>query len=106
MADGGRVRVCRCMDGRKAGHALVETVIGRTRASGEHWPNQPGLPSFQPPSTHSSDCKSQGLFDSFHQDCLASMDTKSACQNLRQKVDNFVLTHLNKQECNSTMNKN
>ncbi|OPJ87957.1 hypothetical protein AV530_008017 [Patagioenas fasciata monilis] len=29
-----------------------------------------------------------------------------AYQNLRQKVDNFVSTHLDKQEWNPTMNKN
>ncbi|XP_010282021.1 PREDICTED: biorientation of chromosomes in cell division protein 1-like [Phaethon lepturus] len=31
---------------------------------------------------------------------------KPAYQNLRQKVDNFVSTHLDKQEWNPTMNKN
>ncbi|KAB0370306.1 hypothetical protein FD755_018268 [Muntiacus reevesi] len=34
--------------------------------------------------------KSQGLFDTFCQDCLAQMDNKPAYQNWRQKVDNFV----------------
>ncbi|EPQ15880.1 Biorientation of chromosomes in cell division protein 1 [Myotis brandtii] len=50
---------------------------------------------------------------------LISINSRSACcatvecseepetyQNLRQKVDNFVSTHLDKQEWNPTMNKN
>uniref|UniRef100_A0A8C2MV17 BOD1/SHG1 domain-containing protein n=1 Tax=Cricetulus griseus TaxID=10029 RepID=A0A8C2MV17_CRIGR len=50
--------------------------------------------------------KSRGLLHSFRRHSLADVDTKPAYQNLRQKVDNFVSTHLDKQEWNPAMNKN
>ncbi|XP_037544098.1 uncharacterized protein LOC119420741 [Nematolebias whitei] len=50
--------------------------------------------------------KNQGLFDEFRRDCLADVDTKPAYQNLRQKVDNFVTSHLSTQDWKPSNNKN
>ncbi|XP_035266409.1 biorientation of chromosomes in cell division protein 1-like [Anguilla anguilla] len=50
--------------------------------------------------------KNRGLFDEFRRDCLGDVDTKPAYQNLRQKVDNFVSSHLSTQEWNPSINKN
>ncbi|KAL6098806.1 bod1 [Pungitius sinensis] len=50
--------------------------------------------------------KNHGLFDEFRRDCLADVDTKPAYQNLRQKVDNYVTSHLSTQDWNPSINKN
>ncbi|KAM6912099.1 biorientation of chromosomes in cell division protein 1 [Lycodopsis pacificus] len=50
--------------------------------------------------------KNRGLFDEFRRDCIADVDTKPAYQNLRQKVDNYVTSHLSTQDWNPSINKN
>ncbi|TSQ12736.1 Biorientation of chromosomes in cell division protein 1 [Bagarius yarrelli] len=50
--------------------------------------------------------KNRGVFDEFRRDCLADVDTKPAYQNLRQKVDNYVASHLSTQEWSPSINKN
>ncbi|KAH0518112.1 Ribosomal RNA processing protein 1-like protein B [Microtus ochrogaster] len=49
--------------------------------------------------------KSYSQFNSFRWNCLAAVNTKPPYQNLRQKVNNFVSTHLGKQEWNPAVNK-
>ncbi|KFO24229.1 Biorientation of chromosomes in cell division protein 1 [Fukomys damarensis] len=93
MADGG--------SGGGEGQASARTATGGTGVSGGGGPVNPAsLPPGDP------QLKSPGPFDSFRQGCPADLDTKPVYQNLRQKVDNFVSTHLDKQEWNPTGNKN
>uniref|UniRef100_A0A2K5Y380 BOD1/SHG1 domain-containing protein n=1 Tax=Mandrillus leucophaeus TaxID=9568 RepID=A0A2K5Y380_MANLE len=83
-----------------AGQASAGAATGATGDSGGGGPVNPAsLPAGDPLLI--------GLIvEHFRRDCLADVDTKPAYQNLRQKVDNFVSTHLDKQEWNPTMKKN
>uniref|UniRef100_A0A2K5CST3 BOD1/SHG1 domain-containing protein n=1 Tax=Aotus nancymaae TaxID=37293 RepID=A0A2K5CST3_AOTNA len=89
--------------GGGASQASAGAVTGATGASEGSGPINPASP---PPSDPQLIALIVGAAQDFRRDCLADVDTKPAYQNLRQKVDNFVSTHLDKQEWIPTMIKN
>ncbi|KFO27872.1 Biorientation of chromosomes in cell division protein 1 [Fukomys damarensis] len=101
MVNSSRGRGTGVVGGGGASQASVGTVAGGTGGSGGSGPINLALaPASNPQSITviMEQLKSQSLFDSFHQDYLADLDTKPTYQNVRPQVDNFVLTNLEKQE--------